>query len=163
MKKLVLLIFVCTAILSCSTENETVEEAEEAVEVVDPTTPPTEPAEPVQENLILGNWKLAYIYTPFSANQITDYTSQNITYTFRDNGMVEISEDNLEHDAGEYEYTFELEERDDIDGNGNLIVVTTLITRIDGARFSYQERSDGLIRLGMSAHDGQDLFLDPIE
>ncbi|WP_298513223.1 hypothetical protein [uncultured Kordia sp.] len=169
MKKLFLLLFVVTMTMSCSTDNETEQEPEEAIENVDPVTVPTEPSEPneptepEQENLMLGNWKLMYIYTPFSAQSTTDYTTQNITYEFREDGIVVVSDDNLEHDAGEYNYTFTLEVRNDFDGNGDPITNDFLIAKIENSPFEYYERSDGLTVLSLSSFDGQDLFFEAIE
>ncbi|MFK7746837.1 MAG: hypothetical protein AB8B65_00465 [Kordia sp.] len=138
----------CAAIVSCSTDEDATEEITEANE---------------QENLMLGNWKLMYIYTPFSTNQTTDYSAESINYEFLEDGIVVVSNDNLIHDAGTYNYTFTLEEREDIDGNGNPIMTETLVATIDNGAFSYLERTDGLIRLIMSESDGQDLLLQPIE
>ncbi|MBC8754619.1 hypothetical protein H2O64_08030 [Kordia sp. YSTF-M3] len=159
MKKLVLVLLMLTTFVSCTSDDNSVTPDEETVEqTTEPITPPTEPVEPAQENLMLGEWKLVYIYTPFSANQITDYSMQNITYEFRDDGFVVVSADNLIHDTGEYPYTFTLESLGGTPNNEPL----SLITTIEGNRFLYQERSDGLTRLSLSYIDGQDLFLEPL-
>ena len=132
MKKILILIFAIGILLSCSNDDDSM------------------------NNQIIGEWKLieAQIFN-FGGQNLIDYTNENIIYDFQSNGILQVTGgDNVGYTSGEYEYFF----GEDYLGGGTSDP-KVLLVKINESKWTYN-LTNGKMTLGTSYVDGPDLILE---
>jgi hypothetical protein len=104
---------------------------------------------------ITGNWKLMEAqFNGFQGESIIDYSNENITYTFLNNGTLVVDgNDNVGYEEGEYDYFFG---EDFLGGNQDPKI---LLVKINNSKWTYS-LSNGKMILGKSYVDGPDLVFE---
>lgn len=111
----------------------------------------------ISDNEISGEWKLTKIsIVNFSSNSSINYSDQNITYNFLQNGKLLVSHDNVEHQKGEYQYVLE---EDFLGANTGIEDEKELLVKIHNEKWTYRRINNQMI-LGQSYIDGVDLYLE---
>jgi len=134
MKKKIYLLLISLAILSCSKDDDSL------------------------ENQILGEWILIEAQLiDFSPNPpIIDYSNENIIYNFQLNEkLVVTGGDNVGYPNGEYEYFFG---EDYLGGAQSPGESKILLVKINGSKWTY-DLTNGKMTLGRSYVDGPTLIL----
>jgi len=110
--------------------------------------------EHLQDNQIIGKWKLIEVqYLGIDGLSSKDYSSENIIYNFKSNGILEVTGgENIGYSTGEYDYIF---------GEGNLggdnVDPKVLLLQIDGSKWTFDLNNEKL-KIGQSYVDGADLI-----
>ncbi len=113
----------------------------------------------ISSGQIEGEWKLIraefYGLEGGSSSQGSlDYSDQNITYDFRQNGVLKVTGgENAGYPAGEYQDFFG---EDHLGGSSDPKI---LLVRINNSKWTYNF-TNGQMRLGMSYVDGPDLIFE---
>lgn len=129
MKKLFSVFIFAFLLLSCSKENDTL------------------------ENEIIGEWKLFEVMIiDFQSNPTIDYSDKNIIYTFKSDGTMIVSGgQNPGYSNGEYEYIFEEDFLGELPEGPK-----TWLVKINSTKWTY-ELSEGIMTLSNSFVDGPTL------
>lgn len=109
------------------------------------------------DDLLIGEWKLMAATQFGQTETITDYSNENITYTFKEDGIVSVEGGtNLGYEIGDYTYIFE---EDFVSGAPEPNEPKILLIKIEGTKWIFSETDDGMT-MGTSYLDGTDLIFE---